>query len=248
MKAAARIPRFERVDNPSLYQRIVQQITSQIVSGILTPGASLPVEAELAQQFGVSRTVIREAVRVLVAKGLISVRQGSGMRVQPPESWNYLDPLVLFEQVRSGRGEALLGEVLEVRRIFEIEVAGLAAKRRTPEDLTAMQTSLAGMEEHLGDPDIFTDFDVEFHEHILAAARNRLLREAMRPVAETLQTGRSITNRLAKGTEASMTGHREIYDAIEMKDVAAARDAMGRHVAQFEQDIRVSLHTNALPR
>ncbi len=243
MRAEARTSEFERVDSQPLYQRVVQQVTSQIVGGILAPGSSLPVETELSQQFGVSRTVIREAVRILASKGLISVRQGSGMRVQSPESWNYLDPLVLFEQVRWGHGE-LLNEVLEVRYILEVEVAALAAKRRTPEDLAAMRTSLAGMDKYLDDPDIFTEFDVKFHEHVLIAARNRLLREAMKPVAETLQTGRSITNRLSGGAEASMVGHREIYDAIEAQDAVSARDATGRHVKQFEHDIRVSLRAN----
>jgi GntR family transcriptional repressor for pyruvate dehydrogenase complex len=224
---------------------VVQQIAQRIVSGALRPGETLPVEPELAQQFGVSRTVIREAVRVLVSKGLLAVRQGSGMRVQPPEEWDYLDPLVLFEQVRSGQAEDLLDELLEVRCILEVEVAALAAERRTPADLAALHASLADMAQSLSEPDRFTRLDIEFHGRILAAARNRLLREALRPVTETLEAGRFLTIRLQGGAERSMGGHEEIYAAIEAGDAQAAREAMRGHVQQFERDIHASLNSPA---
>jgi GntR family transcriptional repressor for pyruvate dehydrogenase complex len=95
---------------------VVQQIVTQILSDALAPGASLPSEATLAQQFAVSRTVIREAVRVLASKGLIAVKHGSGMQVQPSNQWNYLDPLVLFKQLRVKQDESVLDDLLELRR------------------------------------------------------------------------------------------------------------------------------------
>ena len=239
-------PTFERVGSQSLHQNVVQQLARQILNGILVPGSTLPIENELAQDFGVSRTVVREAVRVLVSKGLLSVRQGSGMRVQPAESWNYLDPLILFERVRSGKGGDLLEEVLEVRRILEVEVAALAATRCTEENISTLQVDLSDMQDSLADPIRFTDLDITFHEHILEMAHNRLLREALRPVAETLQTGRFITTQLPGGVQASMVGHREIFAAIKNRDVGAAREAMLKHVQQFEHDIRVSLSTNGV--
>lgn len=221
----------------SLHQHVVEQIVQQIVGGALPPHALLPPEPDLAQQFGVSRTVIREAIRVLVSKGLVTVKQGSGMRVQPPEKWNHLDPMVLFEQVRSGRSSDLLEELLEVRRILEVEVAALAAERRTDEDRVRLGANLAGMAKLINDPEAYTRLDIDFHEQILNAARNRLLREALGLVAEALYAGRFITTHLSGGTERAQHGHEAIYAAIERGDAEAARAAMRDHVLQFERDM-----------
>ncbi len=237
IRSAARTPPYRRLEAQPLHQGVVSQVTRQIVSGQLSPGSLLPVEPELAEQFGVSRTVIREAVRVLVSMGLVSVRHGSGMRVRPPSDWDHLDPRILFEQVRSGGGDQVLNEILEVRRILEVEVSALAAERRTEEDLAKMHSALRGMEEAVRDPNAYTRLDIEFHERILAAARNRLLRDALRPVNEVLAVGRYISVRVPGGAEKSLRGHEEIHAAIERGDAEAARDAMRRHVQQFESDI-----------
>lgn len=235
------VPVSRRLTAQPLHRGVVEQVARWIVGGELPPGASLPIEADLAKRFGVSRTVIREAVRVLVAKGLLAVRHGSGMWVQGPDAWDHLDPLVLFEQVRGGQGEGVLDEVLEVRCILEVEAAALAAERRTGDDLAALRTSLAAMAGAVVDPDSYTELDIRFHNEILAAARNRLLREALRPVTETLRAGRVLTTRLSGGAAASLRGHEEIQVAIERSDTDAAREAMRRHVRQFERDIRRSL-------
>jgi DNA-binding FadR family transcriptional regulator len=231
---------FERITAQPLYERVVQQLARQILNGSLPPGSSLPVENELAREFGVSRTVVREAVRVLAAKGLVSVRQGSGMRVAPAEQWNHLDPLVLFGQVRSGHQE-LLDEMLELRRLLEVEIAALAARRRGQDDLEALIGVLADMRQVRAEPVKFTELDVTFHGLILVAARNRLLREALRPVAAAIQGGRFLTMRLPGGIEGSMRGHEVIYQAIERQDEEAARAAMLEHVQRFEHNMRVGL-------
>jgi GntR family transcriptional repressor for pyruvate dehydrogenase complex len=224
----------------------VQQIARQIANGALEPGTVLPAEPELAKHFGVSRTVIREAVSVLSSQGLIAVRHGSGMRVQPSDTWRYLDPLVLFEVIRSGRADALLDELLEVRRIFEIEGAALASERRTDEDLVTLRFILDRMVESIDDLDTYTRLDGEFHDQILAVARNRLLREALKPVAEVLDAGRAITIRQPDAVEGSARGHEEIYAGIESGDPDAAREAMLRHILQFELDMRNALKVGVM--
>lgn len=236
---------YGRLNNRPLYEELVEQITRRIVVGDLKPGSALPTEPVLCEQFGVSRTVVREAVRILVSMGLLEVRHGSGMRVLGPDEWDYLDPLVLFEQVVGGRGEELLDEVLEVRRIFEVEAAGLAARRRTEDDLFSLHERLEAMGEALKNAEEFTRLDVEFHDRILRAARNRPLREALRPINDVLKAGRLITNRgacrRADGAMDSQRGHEEIYAAIAREDPDGAREAMSRHVEQFERDIHVGL-------
>jgi DNA-binding FadR family transcriptional regulator len=220
---------------------VVLQVTRRIVGGELAPGSPLPVEPVFAEQFGVSRTVVREAVRVLVSKGLVEVKQGSGMRVRSPDDWDYLDPLILFQQVASGRGEALLDELLETRRVLEVEVAGMAAERRTEEELGGLETCLDGMARALEDPAEFTRLDVEFHDRILRAARNRPLREALRPIGEMIKEGRAITNRFSTDPGESQRGHERIYEAIRQGDESKARVAMRGHVRQFERDIHAAL-------
>ena len=236
---------FQTVQTQRLHERVVQQLVQQIVGGGFVPGDALPTEPELAQQFGVSRTVVREAVRVLASKGLVAVRQGSGMWVQAPDSWDHLDPLIMFEQVRAQGDEALLDELIETRRILETEVAALAAERRTEEDLRTLEASLEGMERAKEDAEAYTRQDLVFHEAVLAASRNRLLREALRPVANVMQAGRFIAVRRADVIARSLPSHYAICAAIAAHDVAGAREAMRRHISQFEEDVRAGLRAGA---
>ena len=234
-------PTYTSVDNGRrLHDDVVLQILRQISLGILRPGASLPTEPILAQQFGVSRTVIREAMRVLVSKGLLTVKHGSGMRVQPPQNWAYLDPIILFEQVRAGRDVNILDELIEVRRLLEPEAAGLAAERRTSEDIAALRDQLASMAAFLDQPDPYTRVDIEFHTRLLAASQNRLLREALRPIAHALTAGRLLSIGQPGAAEQSLRGHEEIFAAVERQDGDAARAGMRRHVLQFEKDIHAA--------
>jgi DNA-binding FadR family transcriptional regulator len=224
-----------------LHEGVVRQIVRQIADGTLEPGTVLPAEPELAKRFGVSRTVVREAVHALSSQGLIAVRHGSGMRVQPPERWRYLDPLVLFEVIRSGQEDDLLDELLEVRRIFEVEGATLAAERRTNEGVATLRSILDRMAKTINDLDEYTRLDGMFHDQILIVARNRLLRESLKPVAEVLNVARTITIRQSGTAEGSMRGHEEIYAGIQSGDSEAAREAMRSHILQFELDMRAAL-------
>jgi DNA-binding FadR family transcriptional regulator len=229
-----------------LHEGVVRQIARQITDGSLEPGTVLPAEPELARRFGVSRTVVREAVRTLSSQGLIAVRHGSGMWVQPPDRWRYLDPLVLFEVIRSGREDELLDELLEVRRIIEGEGAALASERRTDEDLNSLRYVLDRLAETGEDLETYTRLDGEFHDQILVVARNRLLREALKPVVAVLDAGRAITIRQPGAAEGSVRGHEEIYASIERGDPKAAREAMHRHILQFELDMRAALKVGVM--
>jgi GntR family transcriptional repressor for pyruvate dehydrogenase complex len=224
-----------------LHEQVVRTLVRQIVGGAHPPGTALPTEPELVNRFGVSRTVVREAVRLLAAKGLVAVRHGSGMWVAPPDRWDQLDPLIILEQVRTGGDGPLLDEMIEMRRLLEMEIAALAAARRTESDLEALQATLRGMGAAAGDPEAYTRLDVTFHDTVLAAARNRLLREALRSVAGLLRAGRRIAVYRPSVIERSRASHEAIYAAVAAADPAAAREAMRRHIAEFEQDIRAAI-------
>lgn len=241
----AETPPYRSANGRRLHERVVRFVARSIVSGELASGATLPTETELAQRFEVSRTVIREAARILVAKGLVSVKHGRGMSVEAPERWHHLDPLVLFEQVRTGRGDNLLNELLEVRRVLEGEAAALAAERRTDEDVAALRADVVEMTAALEMPERFARLDMRFHGAILDGARNRLLGEALRPVAEVLEAGRLMTTRLIPdGAARSLEGHEEILAAVSTGEVGAAREAMRRHILQFEDNVRSVLQVS----
>ncbi len=224
-----------------LHQRVVEELLKQIVSGAIPPGTVLPSEPELARQFGVSRIVIREAIRILVEKGLVAVRHGSGMWIQPPEQWDQLDPMVLFEQLRSQRDPSRLEEILELRKILELAAAELAAQRRTPEHVARLGEVLERMRAAVSDPSVYVDLDVAFHEALFEAAGNRLLRDVRRPLSDVLFSGWLLTSRSAERLARTHQGHEEIYAAIVAGDPAAAREAMRRHLEQFEEAIRAEL-------
>lgn len=230
----------DRVEVRKLPEQMADSLCDEIVSGAAPVGAVLPTEPELCARHGVSRTVVREAVRLLASKGLIEVRHGSGMRVRPQSDWDMLDPQVLFGRLRHERNFELLSEILEVRRIIEISAAGLAAQRRTDDDMVQLRATLAGLDAAIGDADRFTVLDYELHEAVLAAARNRLLVDMLRPVNGVLRAARRITNRTARTLAASQRGHVEIVKAIVDRDEQRACDAMRRHIVQFERDIRRS--------
>jgi len=172
---------------------------------------------------------------------LVAVTQGSGMRVQPPEHWDQLDPLVLFERVRQQRNEQLLDDLLEARRIIEGEVAALAARRRTAQDIEVLQGLVDRMATALTDPEAYTALDVEFHDRLFVAAQNHILFEMLRPMRDLLRLGRLITNRQAGRMEESHRGHTAILAAIAQGDPATAMTAMRAHIAQFERDIKAVL-------
>lgn len=227
---------------PRLHERVVERLVQQIVDGRLAPGSALPIEPELAQRFGVSRTVVREAVRVLSAKGLVTARHGTGVWVEPPERWNYLDPQVVFAHVRAGGDDALLDELIEARRKLETDLAELAATRRTDQDTATLRAIVAEMEATLTDPERYAALDVRFHEVVVTAAHNRLLREAMRPIAAATRLGIFTTSRRPRAPQGSFPEHQAICALIEQGDAAGAGMAMDRHIAGFADTLRRLLH------
>jgi DNA-binding FadR family transcriptional regulator len=229
------------VNGRRLHEAVVDQLVRRIVSGEVAPGTLLPAEALLAEQFGVSRTVLREAMRLLATKGLVRVRHGSGNWVQPPDEWDRLDPRILYEQVQVSRDSRVLDDVLEVRRLVEVELAGLAARRRTPEELARLREALDQLRACLAATGEFGAWDLEFHDRIFRAAHNPILRKTVRPVTETLFSLRTlITDHHRRHMRRSQDGHEAVFAAIAAGDAAAARAAMHDHVLQFETELRAS--------
>ncbi|OAH13625.1 HTH-type transcriptional regulator LutR [Streptomyces jeddahensis] len=224
----------------TMHQRVVDELGRRIVSGAWQPGKPLPVEDVLAIEIGVSRGALREAVKALVAKGMLDVRPRTGTRVLPPEHWNHLDRDVLRWQ-QAGDSAVLLRDTGELRRIVEPEAARLAAERAGPGDVRALYDALTAMEAAAARPGRsgYVEADIAFHRALLDASGNRLLGSLGRAIDIALEHSFVVSTQTPGAVEASLPAHRAVVDAVERGDPAAASaavlgiiDAAEREIAQ----------------
>jgi DNA-binding FadR family transcriptional regulator len=210
--------------------RIVHTIGRRIVTGEIRPGERLPTAAHVRA----SRGVVREAFKVLAAKGLVVSRPKTGTRVRPPESWNLLDPDVLaWRQERLPRGP-FLGKLTEVRLMIEPVAAELAARRAGPAQLASLQAALREMRAalDLSPPDYaaYNEADVRFHRAIVQACDNEVLEQIGAIVNTTLLVAFNAALRVPGLARGSLPRHQCILDAIRRRQPNRARAAMSRLV------------------
>ncbi len=219
-----------------LLGRIVHGVGLRIIGGELPPGTAMPAEAEWCVQLGVSRTVLREATKVLISKGLVESRRKTGTRVRPAQNWNLLDPDVLSWQLAVAPRDRFVREIFELRRTIEPSVAALAAVRASNVQLEEMAAALDGMESAGDNGRRFIDPDIRFHLCILNAVDNTMIRSLSGVIETALTTTMylSLDNRL--GQRHSVPLHRAVYDAFRARDPNAAREAMTRLIDDAEGD------------
>lgn len=221
-----------------LHAQLVEQVGASIASGQIQPGERLDVDG-LEDTHGVSRTVVREAVRVLATKGLIDARPKRGTFVLEREHWNMLDTDVL-RWVYSGQPETnFLQSLDEVRRILEPAGARLAAMRRTPEDLVALQDALQIMHDAGTDVDAAVAADINFHRTLIAAAHNDMLGHLEALLLVGLRTRDILTMRIRLDTD--IPSHAAVLDAIQNQDPDAAEAAMHHLLTHAAQHAREAL-------
>ncbi len=219
---------------------IARELASQVVSGGLHPGTLLPTEHELVQRHGASRPVIREASRLLGGAGLVETRHGVGSIVNPPRLWNVFDPIVLKAHLDNRNLPAIVDELLELRRVVEVESAGTAARRRSSEQLATLSVWLDRMGAVLDDVERTASADFAFHEAIIEAAGNRFFGGILRYVREALWEGRLLTSQEGgwSGRRRAFEFHRAILEAIAAGDADRARDVMTEHLKVAASDLR----------
>jgi DNA-binding FadR family transcriptional regulator len=243
--AAARkrlqLPASER----TLHARVAREVGLQILEGKWAPGAVLPNEADFGMQLGVSRTALREAVKVLAAKGLVEVRRKTGTRVRPQHDWNALDPDVL-NWLFSGEGFAVgIPDLLELRLIIEPAGARLAAQRATAENLAEIEDALKRMETAVEDSASSVESDLQFHLAILEATHNIFMRPFGALIQEALRASFKLTNDDRPAFERSLLRHRAVFEAIRDNDPEAAEAAMQIVLSRTSEDIERSLPKKA---
>jgi GntR family transcriptional regulator, galactonate operon transcriptional repressor len=195
----------------NLFGLVVERLGSRIVSGELKPGQTLPKEAELGQALGASRTVVREAMKSLAAKGLLVARTRTGTRVLPPTQWNLLDLDVLSWRYAAMPRTQFFRELFEIRRMIEPAAAALAAQRATDADLAALAEAYDRMQavDHASEAAI--DADLRFHQAILACTHNDLLLQ----MGGLIGVGLVVSFRISSNSyPVSLPLHRQVFEAI----------------------------------
>jgi GntR family transcriptional repressor for pyruvate dehydrogenase complex len=242
---------FKTVEREStLATRVTHEIERLIVDGRLQPGERLPSERELADQFGVSRTVVREAVRGLVAKGMLEVRPGSGTIIRSPTAKTVAQSMSLF--LRGGQAELDHAKVYEVRRVLEIEIAGLAAERRTAEDLARLEAILSEMETIVNqaplapsERDRYAGIDVAFHSALAQATHNELFSLLLDSVVDVMIKVRQMGFNVPGSPIAALGFHRAILAQVTAGSPDGARQAMRTHLIDSEEVMRQGLMLQA---
>jgi GntR family transcriptional repressor for pyruvate dehydrogenase complex len=227
---------YKTVQPLRLYEQIVQQIEDSILKGALKPGDQLPAEPELAQQFNVSRTAVREAVKVLREKGLVEAYSGRGTFITNGTSQAIRQSLDLMIKIYQPEGFARL---VEVREILEPEIAALAATRAEEHDLATMREAIAVMDRALQEAEAFIEADNDFHLSLAEAARNPLILSLIDSIVGLLREQRTRIFHLNGGGERGQWHHKRILEAIEQRDAERARDAMRAHLQQVRSDAGV---------
>jgi DNA-binding FadR family transcriptional regulator len=193
--------------------------------GDYVPESILPREAELMETFGVSRTVLREALRTLTSKGLIESRPRVGTRVRPKSAWNLLDADVLDWYSRVAEPMTFALKLQEMREMIEPYAAGLAAQSHAPASFDALADAHAAMVA-ARNVDEWVRADLRFHLSVLSACSNELLIPLGTLIERTLEAQLRLNAKRAEVFNASLGEHTAVFDAIRTRDAAAARQAM----------------------
>lgn len=227
--------RLEAVPRRRLVDDIVDQVDRLILNRELSVGDALPPERELATQLNVSRNILREAISKLVQKGLLEVRSGSGTYVARPTVEFLRDSLGFFVQYN----DAALLDLIEARRVLEVEIAGLAALRGTEEDRRRVATALDELEASVGNLDRYAEADVRFHAALAVAARNGILRLLLDSIRGALRENiRVLVVQDPSRVDQAMYHHRRIAREVQRQAPEAARIAMREHLESVRQGIK----------
>ncbi len=216
-----------------LYEQMAQRIRDQIVQGQLTDGDKLPNERTLAEQFGVSRTVVREAIKTLKQEGLVAVRAGLGTFVVDDTGAALTQSFGLLLSV--GKEKHLL-DIVEIREILEPEIAAMAAEHATADDIVSLEQALQLMDANLENISEYTKEDHSFHLALANASGNAILPHLIASIVDLLQELRARIAVVEGARERGQAHHRNILDAIKQQDPAAAREAMRAHLQQVRRD------------
>lgn len=217
--------------------RTLDLLGEAIVAGRYPPGNAVPPEPTLCDEFGVSRTVIREAIKSLVAKGLLSTGPKVGTRVLAAEQWNWFDPQVVAWQGKAGHTREFLRDVQELRRVVEPAAVRLAAERATARDVAQIEAAYEGMKDAIENGGDYVLHDLAFHQGLLRACHNRMFVQMSKALSALLRTAFEISTSRPHGPALSLPLHRAVLDAVIARDGPRAESASLVLIDSARQDI-----------
>jgi GntR family transcriptional repressor for pyruvate dehydrogenase complex len=210
-----------------LVDRVVNEIQHQIMAGLFTPGMMLPPERELCEQLGVSRTALREAVRMLVSRGLLETRPGVGTIVKEVTSDHVRQPLAM---ILTQSGSINLDHLNQVRQILEVEIIQLAAREATHEEIEQLKSLCQRMEAAAGDPREYTALDGDFHRTLAEITHNPFLVILLDAIRDAMESVRILVFNHPGLIAIVNEDHRKMIEFIETHDPKAAGKAMLAHL------------------
>lgn len=224
----------------TLAEQVASHLRDHIAKNQLRPGDTLPAEIELSQELGVSRGIVREASRLLVAAGLINVASGRRPRVQPLHDRvikGFFDHALATEQ-------ATTLQVLEMRQALEVAAAGHAAQRRHPDDIARLEDIVRALREHVQDIPRFVEHDMRFHIALADATGNPFFKLFLSSIGETMAKSMKIgliSRRSQQEIDISLLAHEEIFERVRAGETEAAERAMRRHFTDAVEAIETEL-------
>jgi DNA-binding FadR family transcriptional regulator len=226
----------------SFHAAVVDRLAAMIIGGERGMRSHLPTEPELCAAMGVSRTVLREAVKTLVAKGMLITGPRAGTRIQPPVNWNLLDPDVIAWRLAAGVDMAFVRDILELRLAIEPEAARLAAQRANAADIAAIRRGYQGMVEAVdGATGGYLEADLTFHEAILAATHNQFFVALTPAVDALLRVSFQFSVKSRESARSSLPLHDKVAQAIAAGDAAKAEAAIRRLIACARHDVETDM-------
>jgi DNA-binding FadR family transcriptional regulator len=227
-----------------VHGRVMELLGQRIVGGALAPDTLLPREDELAHQLGTSRTAVREALKILAAKGLVESRQRRGTTVRPSRFWNLLDPDLLAWHAAGGASPALTTHLVDLRRMIEPPAVRLAASRHGEAELAALAAAAGEMRASLDDPDRYYRADLAFHRAIFAASGNPFVDRLGAIVTAVLEVSFGLQQRSLIPFAVGLPMHERVLDGVAARDADAAEQAM----LDIIEEARIELERAAAPR
>jgi DNA-binding FadR family transcriptional regulator len=233
----------------NVHGNTVDLLGEAIVNGRYAVGASIPPEPVLGLELGVSRTVVREAVKSLVAKGLVTTGPKVGTRVQHSDAWNWFDPDVIIWQSKAGLTPEFLRDLQDLRRLVEPAAVRLAAERATVAEIAEIELAYAGMRRAVMDGGDYVSFDLRFHQGLLKSCKNRMLVQMNKALGALLRTSFEISTTRKDGPRNSLPLHRAVLDAVIAHDPNKAEKAILVLIDAAHKDIeQVLASRKRLPR